>query len=251
MKNTIKYLSASSLFFVAMYTQASELGEINNYNEVIQPVDKNAEFNILVSGVTSDQGFLYLPSYEDSTIDNYSVLKGQLSEKPMLTEIYGRDVLAYQFVTPNSQVEIKQTLLVEDVYKTKKAKIKYSKPAGVKKVSYEFTNTSPVTIKNYSGQLSVPQKTELYAVVTPEWSKKKKTFEIKQNGDWKVVEVKRKKVNSGSSVAYKIRTYSPSPVIKVVLWSLVILLSTALLWKRRGILSSLDDKSSAKKAIAN
>lgn len=251
MKKTMKYLSAGSLILAAVSIQASELGEIHNYSEIIQPVEQDGRISITVSGVTNEQGLLYLPSYQDSSVSTYSSLSGKLEQGPEVTSIHGRKVLAYQFSEPNSEVTLQQTLFVEDVYKTKKAKIKYSQPGGVKRISYKFINTSPVTITKYSGQLSVPEKTELYGVVAPEWSKKKKTFEIKRDGDWKVVEVKRKKVSPGDDVTFKIRTYSPSPMIKWTLWSLVVFLSGALLWKRRDVLINLDAKPATEKATAN
>ncbi len=174
-----------------------------------------------------------------------------MEHEPEMTNIHGRDVIAYQFSDSKSQVTLEQTLFVEDVYKTKKAKIKYSKPGGVKKITYEFTNTAPVTIANYSGQFSVPNKTELYGVVEPERSKKKKTFDIRKESGSKIVEIKRKKVASGDEVVFKIRTYTPSPVIKWTLWALVIFLSVAMLWKRRDILSKLDPESPTDKVTAN
>jgi len=249
MKKTIKYLSAGSLILVAASIQATELGEILHYSENIQPVDRDGEINVTVTGVTNDQGLLYLPSYEDSSVSAYSALSGKLAKGPKVTSVHGREVLAYQFSEPNSEVRLQQTLFVEDVYKTKKAKIKYSQPGGVKRISYAFMNTSPVTIETYSGQLSVPQKTELYGVVTPERSKKKKTYEIKRDGDWKVVEVNRKQVSPGDDVKFKIRTYSPSSAIKWTLWSLVVFLSGALLWKRRDVLMNLDAKPTAEKPL--
>lgn len=251
MKKVIKFLSTTSLVCMAVSVQASELGMIDSYREVIKPLEKSGVIDVMVSGVTNDEGMLFLPSYKDSSISQFSAVKGKLQAQPKITSVYGRDVLAYQFSLPNSEVKLQQTLLVEDVYKTKKAKIKYSQPGGVKRISYEFTNTSPVSIGQYTGLLSVPNDTELYGVVAPEWSKKKKTFEIKRDGDWKVVEVIRKKIAPGAGVKFKIRTYSPSPVIKWTLWSLVIFLSGALLWKRRDVITNLDEKSASVNATAN
>mgnify|MGYP001329869574 FL=1 len=251
MKKTMKYLSVSSLILAAVTIQASELGEIHNYNEIIQPAERDGIIDVTVSGVTNDQGILYLPNYEDSSLSAYSALNGKLEQDPEVMSVHGREVLAYQFSKPNNEVLLQQTLLVKDVYKTKKAKIKYSQPGGVKRISYEFINTSPVMIAKYSGQFSVPKKTELYGVITPEWSKKKKTFEIKRDGDWKIVEVKRKKVSPGDDVTFKIRTYAPSLVIKWVLWSMVLLLSAALLWKRRDVVMGLSEETSAEKATAS
>jgi len=251
MKTVFKYLSTTSLVCLAVSVQASELGAIHNYSEVIQPLEKNGVINVTVSGVTNDKGMLYLPSYEDSSITEFSAIEGQLKTQPQIANVYGRDVLAYQFATPNSEVQLQQTLLVEDVYKTKKAKIKYSQPGGVKRISYKFTNTSPVTIAKYTGLLSVPKNTELYGVVTPEWSKKKKTYEIRREGDWKVVEVVRKQIAPSKGVKFKVRTYSPSPMIKWTLWTMVIFLSGALLWKRRDVITTLDEKPTSVKATAS
>lgn len=253
MKKAINYLSTTSLLCMAVSVQANEFGSIRSYSEVIQPSERNGSIEITVSGLTNDKGMLFLPSYEDSSITRFSALKGQLQTQPKTTSVYGRDVLVYQFSTPNSEVQLKQTLYVEDVYKTQKAKIKDSQPGGVERISYKFTNTSPVSISKYTGLLSVPHNTELYGVVTPEWSKKEKSFEIKREGNWKVIEVVRNKVAPGNGVEFKIRTYSPSPVIKWTLWSLVIFLSGILLWKRRDVITNQDGKPEAEtvKAATN
>lgn len=251
MKKVIAKSAIAALSVMAFNVTASEFGEIGTYREVISPVEKNAMIEVTLTATTADDAKVYLPAYDGGSIASYQVLSGgNLVSGPQEANVHGRDVWVYQFDKPNADISLSQTLSVNKVYKAKKAKLKYSHPAGVKRVSYEFINSSPATINQYSGVLTVPKGKELYGVVTPEWSKKKKTFDISELNGQKVVQVDRKKLSAADSVKFKIRTYAPSAAIERTLWALVIFLSGALLWKRRGILSELNDSPTATKKTA-
>ncbi len=253
MRKVIVTSVISALSVMVFNATASEFGEIDSYREIIKPVENNALIEVTLTAITADNGMLYLPAYESGNIASYQVLNGgNLVDGPQEANVHGRDVWVYQFEKANMDVTLSQILNVSKVYKTKKAKLKYSHPAGVERISYEFVNTSPATINKYSGTLTVPKGKELYGVVTPEWSKKKKTFDISELNEQKVVQVDRKNLFAADSVKFKIRTYAPSVAIERTLWALVIFLSGALLWKRRGILSELDSSTkTAKQAATN
>jgi hypothetical protein len=232
-----KIIALTALTAVSLTATGSEFGEISSYRELIKPADKNATIEINVKGVTNDQGILLLPVYEDSVVTSVKVNKGNLTDtSARLISVHGRDVWAYQFKNANQDVSLTHTVSVKGVYKEKKAKLKYSHPDGIKRVSYEFINTTPTKIAKYSGALTVPEGKELFGVVIPKWSKKKKTFEIYQEQNLKVVEVKKKKLSPGKSVEFRIRTYQPSVVAERTLWGIVLLLSGVMLWRRRAIL---------------
>ncbi len=225
---------------------AKEFGDIQQYHENIQPSGSEGIINTSVTATTNAEGVVYLPAYEKGELANYEVLSGTLIGMPERVDIHGREAYRYRFASSDNLVTLQQTFQVKKLYKEKKAKLKYSHPAGVTRVSYTFTNTSPSTIDDFSTQLSVPKGTELYGVVTPEWSKKKKTFTISKLDDWKVVTVNRSALTAGQDVETKVRLYRPAPNIKWVLWTFVILISGALLWKRRDVL--VDEKEAVESA---
>ncbi|MCW8331042.1 hypothetical protein MD588_19800 [Photobacterium sp. SDRW27] len=254
MKKFISYIGLGVLSAVATNVNASEFGKIDYYHELIQPVEKNGVIEVTVEATTNAEGMLYLPAYDEASVTSVAAIRGTLlSDTAQLVSVHGREVFAYQFEKGNNDVSMMQMVQVADLYKEKKAKLKYSHPGGVKRISYEFVNTAPVTIGKYSGSLSIPQGKELYGVVKPEWSKKKKTFDIHEEAGWKVVEVSKKNLKANDSVEFRVRTYQPSAAIKWTLWAVVLLLSGALLWKRRGVLSDLQssDKSDTPKPATN
>ncbi|MGF1762030.1 hypothetical protein [Aliivibrio kagoshimensis] len=252
MKTVSKLLSALVITATTMSANAEDFGKIESYHENIRPIESDGQIEVIVNAVTNSQGQIFLPAYEDGKVLSAVATKGILNSSTAKVEkIHGRDVLVYQFKNANAAVLLNQTLNVTKLYKEKKAKLKYSHPGGVKRVSYEFINSSPVAIGKYVGSLGVPQGKELYGVVLPEWSKKKKTFFIGEQDGYKTVDVVKKKLKPGSEVEFRIRTYQPAAAIKWTMWTLVILLSGALLWKRRDVLNDLDSASNAQKSVAN
>lgn len=249
LKLSLKNLSRLSLVGATLafstMALAESFGNIEQYHEVIYPSGTDGKIITDVIAMPNNEGWVYLPAYKKGSLTNYEVLGGTLLEKPIKQAIHGREAILYRFEADGRPVALTQTFNVEKVYKEKKAKLKYSHPGGVTRVSYTFVNTSPSTIEKFSTQLSVPKGTELYGVVTPKWSKKKKTFEIGENDGWKEVTVERSDLSAGDEVELKVRLYRPSPVIKWVLWSIVILLSAALLWKRRDVLSENNESESS------
>ena len=136
-----------------------------------------------------------LPTYDDASVLSINVIKGHLINKDAeLLNVHGRNVWVYQFEKANNNVELMHTVKAINIYKKENAKIKDSHPAGIKRISYEFINTAPVKIAKYHGSLSVPSDSELFGVVLPKWSKKKKTFELGEEGGLKVVMVSKNKL---------------------------------------------------------
>ncbi|RXJ72765.1 hypothetical protein CS022_14125 [Veronia nyctiphanis] len=235
-RKVILSLACFTLLFSSV-NFAESFENITEYHEIIRPSGSGAEITASVTAIPNIDGQVYLPTYKKGELASYEVLKGTLLEGPIQFSIHGREALLYRFKRDGSPVTVKQSFEVQKVYREKKAKLKYSHPGGVTRVSYTFVNTSPSTIETFSTQFSMPKDAELYGVVTPKWSKKKKTFSIGEHEGWKEVTVSRSSLVAGDEVKLKVRLYRPSPMIKWVLWSIVILLSCALLWKRRDVLS--------------
>ncbi len=232
-KNIILILSL--LLFVGNLS-AGSMGSIKKYSEYITPLEKNGIIQAVAEGKTNKDGYLYLPLAKKATLLEVKAIKGELLSKAEIKKVYGQKVVVLQFLDKDAAVIVNEKFSVKKLYKGKKAKQKYSHPGNVKNVTYKFKNTAPVKIDKYFLTLAVPKGVELYNVVYPKISKKKKTFIISAKDGYTVVSVKKKKIKQAGEFKVSLNYYAQPYNVKMVVWLFAIFIGGFMLYTRRATL---------------
>lgn len=222
-----------SIAFTIPSFAGETLGEIISLKDFVKPDGINAIINTEVKGVTDEQGYLVIPTYDKATITEVKVVIGTLKEE-LVKQTKG-DISYYvaQFEEVVSEVVLSIQWHEEGVYEMTSAKIKGSAPGNVKTIKYTMKNTTPIHIGKYQVDFAIPKGYELFSIDKYD---PKGGFDIYQEDDYTIGNHEVKKIAPGDQVRLSINISKTATSFKVLMWLMVFVVSAFFLYKNRGML---------------
>jgi hypothetical protein len=230
-KNIIIFSILLLVFSIPVFAQ--NYNEIISYSEKVLPDGDDALISASVTATSNDSNEVYVPLNKKAKLIRYTITPPSVSADPEQIRINGKNVYKFVMSEKQDKYQIELQYKLPGVYKGKKAKMKGSHPGGVKTVTYKFVNNLPVTMKSYQVHLYIPEKKELYHVLTPA-----KKYKINADNTGKYVSYAVSKIGGYGNITVSANVYSQSAKVKIVIWIAIILLSVFLLMKRVDVIKN-------------
>lgn len=212
---------------------AMDLGNLEKVEDTLIPDGKNAIISQKITAVTNDKGEVAFPLYSKSKILKVEAIKGSIFKNQKTVEYGDQKYNLIVFNEKNSQVVFEVAMNKDGVYKSKKAKLGDTFPAGVLTIEHKVENTSPNDIKSYSAKIATPKAKQLLNIVDYD---AKKAFNITEKDGYVFGGFDFGDISSGKETKLAINIFSPLKAHATLVWVAAVILSVAFMMKNKELL---------------